>query len=220
MARNVAVVTFPGSNCDDDCHHVFGAVLGCTTQRVWHKETSLPSDADVVVLPGGFSYGDYLRTGALARFSPIMEDVVRFANRGGRVLGICNGFQILCEAGLLPGALLRNRNLKFICETVTLEIGTARSPITAHAQPGDRLRVPIAHHDGNYFADADGLKTLHDEDRVLFRYVDNPNGALDDIAGITNEARNVFGMMPHPERIAEPALGGDDGLAVLEGFVS
>ncbi|MFT7625732.1 MAG: phosphoribosylformylglycinamidine synthase I [Myxococcota bacterium] len=215
----VAVVTFPGSNCDDDCHHVFGPVLGQETVAVWHKEQTLPSGVDLVVLPGGFSYGDYLRTGALARFSPIMNDVVAFADNGGRVLGICNGFQILCEAGLLPGALQRNSNLKFICENVTLSVASSRSALTSGVSVGDTLTIPIAHHDGNYFVDADGLQRLKGEDQVLFRYTDNPNGSVDDIAGITNAGRNVFGMMPHPERIAETALGGRDGRTLLEGLL-
>lgn len=215
----IAVVTFPGSNCDDDCHHVLGNVLGQETVTVWHKTTTLPAGVDLVVLPGGFSYGDYLRTGALARFSPIMNDVTRFANAGGLVLGICNGFQILCEAGLLPGALLRNRSLRFICETVALRVETARSPLTCQAEVGRVLRVPIAHHDGNYYIDDPGLARLRDEDQVLLRYVDNPNGSRDDIAGITNAGRNVFGMMPHPERVAEAALGGTDGRLMLEGLL-
>ena len=216
----IAVVTFPGSNCDDDCHHVFGPVLGQETLRVWHKETQLPPGVDLVVLPGGFSYGDYLRTGALARFSPIMSDVVRFANAGGQVLGICNGFQILCEAGLLPGALLRNASLKFICETVRLRVEASDTPLTRGFEPGDTLSVPIAHHDGNYFIDDDGLARLRGEGQVLFRYVDNPNGSRDDIDGIRNAAGKVFGMMPHPERVSEGSLGGTDGLTLLKGLVS
>lgn len=216
----VAVVTFPGSNCDDDCHHVFGPVLGQETAAVWHKETELPKGIDLVVLPGGFSYGDYLRTGALARFSPIMEAVIRFANGGGRVLGICNGFQILCESGLLPGALLRNKGLTFICETTPLEVVSTDSALTCKATAGQLLSVPIAHHDGNYFVEPDGLARLQGEDRVLLRYADNPNGSLADIAGITNDSRNVFGLMPHPERISEASLGGLDGRVLLEGFCS
>ena len=214
----VAVVTFPGSNCDDDCHHAFGAVLGQETVRVWHKETSLPSGVDLVVLPGGFSYGDYLRTGALARFSPIMTDVIRFANAGGNVLGICNGFQILCEAGLLPGALLRNKSLRFICDTTPIRVQNSRVALTSWCSDGQTLHVPIAHHDGNYYIDDTGLGRLMTEDRILFRYTDNPNGSVHDIAGIVNEGGNVFGMMPHPERIAEAELGGIDGRILLEGL--
>lgn len=215
----VAVVTFPGSNCDQDCHHAFGDVLGQDTVAVWHKERALPAGTDLVVLPGGFSYGDYLRTGALARFSPIMGDVERFARAGGRVLGICNGFQILCEAGLLPGALIRNRSLRFICETTTVRVETTSSPLTSRAVVGDVLRIPIAHADGCYHIDDDGLARLDAEGQVLLRYAENPNGSKSDIAGVTNVARNVVGLMPHPERVCEPALGGTDGLRLLQGFL-
>jgi phosphoribosylformylglycinamidine synthase I len=224
----IAVVTFPGSNCDDDCHHVFGQVLGHDTQRVWHKETKLPQGTDAVVLPGGFSYGDYLRCGAIARFSPIMQAVVSFAKDGGTVLGICNGFQILCEAGLLPGALLRNRSQRFICETVPIRCETVDTRLTQNATLGQVLNIPIAHADGNYFIDDDGLSRLEDEGQVLFRYcspegevgdIHNPNGSKGNIAGITNSGRNVFGMMPHPERISELVLGGCDGRLLMEGVV-
>jgi len=215
----VAVVTFPGSNCDDDCHHVFGPVLGQETVGVWHKETALPDAIDLVILPGGFSYGDYLRTGSLARFSPIMSDVVRFAQSGGNVLGICNGFQIMCEAGLLPGALLRNRSLRFICETVGCRVETSATRFTLLVEPGTVLQIPIAHHDGNYFVDDDGLKALEDGDQILLRYTDNPNGSRSDIAGITNAQRNLFGLMPHPERTSEASLGGLDGRRLLEGLL-
>ena len=225
---HVAVVTFPGSNCDDDCHHVCRTVFGATTIRVWHKETSLPKGVDLVILPGGFSYGDYLRTGALARFSPIMTDIARFASSGGPVLGICNGFQILCEAGLLPGALLRNTSLRFICETVSVRVETADTSLTRNLAKGRMLRLPIAHMDGNYFAEDDTLKEMRDSDRVLLRYCSmagdidngsNPNGSRDNIAGITNTSRNVFGMMPHPERASEAPLASTDGRDLLAGLL-
>jgi phosphoribosylformylglycinamidine synthase I len=225
---HIAVVTFPGSNCDDDCHHVFRNVLGQSTVRAWHKDTDLPDGVDAVVLPGGFSYGDYLRTGAIARFSPIMKAVVDFAQAGGPVLGICNGFQILCEAGLLPGVLSRNQRLRFICETVTLRCETSHTRLTQNLDGGQVLRVPIAHAEGCYQADTDTLKRLEDEDQIVFRYCApdgtldseyNPNGSRSAIAGVTNSSRNVFGMMPHPERISESSLGGIDGRALLEGWV-
>ena len=225
---NVAVVTFPGSNCDDDCHHVFGPVLGAKTTAVWHGDSRIPDGTDIVVLPGGFSYGDYLRTGAIARFSAIMPAIADFARRGGRIIGICNGFQILCEAGLLPGALIRNRSLRFICETVPVRCETTESLVTQNYSKHQVLRIPIAHAEGNYQLDDDGLDRLEGEGQVLFRYC-NPNGTLDDqhnpngskrsIAGIMNAGRNVFGMMPHPERISEDVLGGDDGRLLLEGLV-
>ncbi len=224
----VAVITFPGSNCDDDCHYVFGDVLGKETVSVWHREVSLPTGLDVVVLPGGFSYGDYLRTGAIARFSRIMSAVADFARDGGTVIGICNGFQILCEAGLLPGALIRNRSLRFICETVSIRCETTGSILTQKLQVGQVLRVPIAHAEGCYQLDEGGLQRLEDEGQVLFRYcapdgtldpAANPNGSKRSIAGVMNAGRNVFGMMPHPERISEKVLGGVDGRALLEGLV-
>ena len=217
--KTVAIVTFPGSNCDDDCHHAYGTVLGAQTVRVWHKDEALPPNTDLVVLPGGFSYGDYLRCGAIARFSPIMGAVARFARDGGTVLGICNGFQILCEAGLLPGALLRNRSLRFVCDTVSLRVSTSATRFTSQLTVDAQLRVPIAHGDGCYFIDDAGLRDLHDNDRILLTYQDNPNGSRDAIAGITNAARNVFGLMPHPERVCEAALGGTDGVALLAGLI-
>lgn len=225
---NVAVVTFPGSNCDDDCHYVCRSVFGATTVQVWHKDKSLPSGVDVVILPGGFSYGDYLRTGALARFSPIMEDVVRFAGRGGTVLGICNGFQILCEAGLLPGALIRNQSLRFICESVPVRVETTDSQLTSALDTGRVLHIPIAHMDGNYFAKEDTVRGLEDSDQVLLRYctdtgevsdASNPNGSCANIAGIMNAGRNVFGMMPHPERASETPLSSIDGRELLAGLL-
>ncbi len=225
---NVAVVTFPGSNCDDDCHHVFGPVLGAKTTSVWHGDSSIPDGTDIVVLPGGFSYGDYLRTGAIARFSNIMPAIADFASRGGRIIGICNGFQILCEAGLLPGALIQNRSLRFICETVPIRCETTDSVVTRNCSEHQVLRIPIAHAEGNYQLDEDGLDRLEGEGQVLFRYCSptgalgathNPNGSKRSIAGIMNAGRNVFGMMPHPERISEDVLGGVDGRLLLEGLV-
>ncbi len=208
---NVGIVTFPGSNCDHDVYHVVKHVLRSEARYVWHKDR-LPAGLDAVILPGGFSYGDYLRCGALARFSPVMEDVIGFAQGGGPVLGICNGFQILCEAGLLPGVLLRNASLKFICRDVLLEVGGVDTPVTAGLQ-GRRLRMPIAHAEGNYFADPDTLDQLEGDGRVVFRYVGGaPNGAARDIAGIAGGPRmNVVGLMPHPERASEGVLGCADG---------
>lgn len=204
-----AMLVFPGSNCDWDCYHVIANVLKQKAQFVWHKETKLPK-VDGVIVPGGFSYGDYLRTGAIARFSPIMKEVVSFANQGGKVLGICNGFQILTEAGLLPGVLMRNKNLKFICETVSLQVEKTHQVI----------RMPIAHGDGNYFADEETLNRLEGEGQVLLRYHPvNPNGSQRNIAGIRNAKGNVMGMMPHPERCAEAALGNEDGKKIFESLL-
>ncbi len=212
------IVQFPGSNCDQDAYHVCANVLGQPTRYVWHKE-SLLGDVDCVVIPGGFSYGDYLRTGAIARFSPAMKAVAAHAKAGGLVIGICNGFQILCEAHLLPGALIRNRGLKFICDWVRLRVETTDSPFTNACRPGQILRVPIAHGEGCYFAEPAVIKQLRRENRVLLRYVDNPNGSVDDIAGICNEGRNVFGLMPHPERASERLLGSDDGRLIFESIL-
>ncbi|HEY6340717.1 MAG TPA: phosphoribosylformylglycinamidine synthase subunit PurQ [Bryobacteraceae bacterium] len=214
----IGVVVFPGSNCDHDAWYAFSHNLGQQAEFVWHDSTSL-GDVDAVVLPGGFSYGDYLRCGAIAKFSPVMTAVKRFAAEGGPVLGVCNGFQILVEAGLLPGALLRNRDLKFVCRDVTLRVETTDSSFTCGAQRGQLLRMPVAHGEGRYFADERTLDLLDAEDRVALRYVDNPNGSLRDIAGILNEKRNVMGMMPHPERAADPLLGSTDGRAILESLV-
>ncbi len=212
----IAVVTFPGSNCDDDAAHVTAGVLGAKTVRVWHKERSLPPGTDLVVLPGGFSYGDALRSGALARFSAVMEAVRTHAARGGLVLGICNGFQILLEAGLLEGAMLQNASTRFVCRVVPVEVVTTASPFTGDYHPGQVLRLPVAHHEGRYHADAATLDRLFAEDRVVFRYHgDNPNGAAADIAGILGPGRNVLGLMPHPERAAEAVLGSVDGLGVF-----
>jgi phosphoribosylformylglycinamidine synthase I len=223
-----AVVVFPGSNCDHDAYHAAKHVLGHDAAFVWHKETSL-AGADVVILPGGFAHGDYLRTGAIARFSPVMTSVKAFADQGGPVLGICNGFQILCESGLLPGAMLRNRGLKFICDYVGVRVEETDTPFTAACSKGQVLRIPINHGEGNYFADDDVLDALEKDRRVIFRYVDaagqttaeaNVNGAARNIAGICSERRNVVGMMPHPERACETALGSADGLVLFESVVS
>ncbi len=215
----VGVVVFPGSNCDHDAWYAISQAshyggLQHTAQFIWHDSKDL-GDVDAVILPGGFSYGDYLRCGAIAKFSPVMGAVNEFANAGGYVLGICNGFQVLTEAGLLPGALVRNSELKFICKTVPLEVGTDRSPYTHKAQRGQVLRLPIAHGEGCYVADERTLDELEAEDRIVLRYQGHCNGSLRKIAGILNAGRNVMGMMPHPERAADPALGGTDGLAIL-----
>lgn len=219
-----AVITFPGSNCDYDCYKAINEVLGEEAYFVWHRETEL-GDPDLIVLPGGFSYGDYLRAGAIARFSPVMESVTRLADEGRPVLGICNGFQILCEAGLLPGALVRNRDLRFLGRDIRVRVERTDTIYTRRYQEGQVLRFPLAHGEGNYVADADTLRRLEDERRVVFRYVDargvptdaaNPNGSMNNIAGIMNEAGNVLGLMPHPERVVEGLLGGTHGLALFE----
>jgi phosphoribosylformylglycinamidine synthase subunit PurQ / glutaminase len=209
------VIVFPGSNCDHDAFYATSHNLGQKAEYIWHDSSDL-GGADAVILPGGFSYGDYLRCGAIAKFSPVMQAVKRFAADGGLVLGICNGFQILVECGLLPGALIRNRSLKFICRDVHLRVETADSPFTSAAHKSEILRMPIAHGEGCYFADERTLDELEAEDRVLFRYLDNPNGSLRDIAGILNRERNVMGMMPHPERATEPLMGSSDGLTIFE----
>ena len=223
-----AAVVFPGSNCDHDADYVVREVLGQDAVLVWHKDDSLQG-ADVVVLPGGFAHGDYLRTGAIARFSPVMAEVVRFAAAGGPVIGICNGFQVLLEAGLLPGAMLHNRSLQYQCEFVRVRVEHADTPFTAACSPGQVLRVPIAHGEGNYYAEPDVVTQLEAGRQVVFRYVDaageatsaaNPNGSVANIAGICNEARKVVGMMPHPERACEVALGSADGLVVFESVVA
>lgn len=223
---NFAVLQFPASNCDQDAVHAF-RVLGYSARLVWHKEASL-GPVDAVVIPGGFSYGDYLRTGAIARFSPVMQSLQTFAANGGLVLGICNGFQILCEAGLLPGALIRNRSLQFRCEHVHLKTLTNDSPFTNRIPAGKLLRVPIAHGEGCYFADADTLAKLQANNQILWQYVDaqgnasdraNPNGSVMNIAGICNERRNVAGLMPHPERACEAILGSADGRWIFESII-
>jgi phosphoribosylformylglycinamidine synthase len=224
---NFAVLQFPASNCDQDAVHVLSHVLGQSARLLWHKEESL-GDVDAVIIPGGFSYGDYLRTGAIARFSPIMQAVLEFAGQGGLVLGICNGFQILCEAGLLPGALIRNRSLQFRCEHVFLQTVTTDSPFTNQIGAGQLLRVPIAHGEGCYFADEATLQSLQANNQVLWRYVDanaepteraNPNGSLLNIAGICNPGRNVAGLMPHPERASEAILGCADGCKIFASMI-
>lgn len=209
-----AVIVFPGSNCDRDLAVAFRAA-GIDPVMVWHKDTTLPAGVDVVGLPGGFSHGDYLRCGAIAARAPICGAVVDHARRGGLVIGICNGFQILVEAGLLPGALMRNAGLKFVCKPARLTVATADSPFTTGYAAGQEVMFPIAHHDGNYTADADTLARLEDENRVAFRYVENPNGAANDIAGILSENRRILGLMPHPERAIDPVLGGSDGAALF-----
>jgi len=212
------VIVFPGSNCDHDAFYAVSSNLGQKAEFIWHDSATL-GDVDAVILPGGFSYGDYLRCGAIAKFSPVMRAVKAFASDGGLVLGVCNGFQILVEAGLLPGALLRNRALKFVCRDVHLRVETSNSPFTASAERGEILRVPIAHGEGCYYADHCTLDELAAEDRIVFRYLDNPNGSLRDIAGVLNRERNVMGMMPHPERAADPLMGSTDGLIVLTSMI-
>ena len=209
-----AVITFPGSNCDRDLALGFEKA-GAEVIRVWHKDTELPAGIDIVGVPGGFSYGDYLRCGAIAAQSPVGRAIADFAGKGGYVFGICNGFQILTEMGLLPGALMRNAGLKYICKPVSLRVATADSAYTAGYAKGDEVTFPIAHHDGNYTIDAEGLAALEAEDRVAFRYVQNPNGSMADIAGVLSANRRVLGMMPHPERAMENALGGSDGSALF-----
>jgi phosphoribosylformylglycinamidine synthase len=211
----IGVVVFPGSNCDHDAWYAFAEVLRQDAVFLWHDSTSLEG-ADLVVLPGGFSYGDYLRCGAIAKFSPVMEAVKKFAKDGGLVLGICNGFQVLTEAGLLPGALVRNAGLKFVCKTVPLDVVTTDSPFTHRATKGQTLHLPVAHGEGCYVADTNVLDELEAEDRVVFRYRENPNGSMRNIAGILNRERNVMGLMPHPERAADPLMSGTDGLTILE----
>lgn len=222
------VVIFPGSNCDEDIIYVLETIMGQEVVRLWHKDHDLQG-ADFVVLPGGFSYGDYLRSGAIARFSPIMQEIIAYANRGGYLMGICNGFQILAEAGLVPGALLHNKNRKFICENTYIKPATTNSLVTRQLDAQRALKIPIAHGEGSFFADADTLKSLQDNDQVLFRYCDakgnlteeaNLNGSVDYIAGVCNKNRNVFGMMPHPERAADSLLGNQDGLGIFESILN
>src|SRR5260221_9197687 len=222
------IVVFPGSNCDEDAHYAATHVLGQTAEYIWHKDTDLKG-ADVLILPGGFAHGDYLRTGAMARFSPVMGEVRTFAARGGPVLGICNGFQILLEAGLLPGAMLRNRSLQYRCEHVHVRVEQTDTPFTSAARVGQVLRIPIGHGEGNYFAPPDTIKRLEENRQVILRYTDpqgridaewNPNGSMDAIAAVCSERRNVVGMMPHPERACEPLLGGVDGRVIFESVLS
>ena len=224
----VGIVVFPGSNCDHDVYHVLADRLGFKAEFLWHKEADLKS-CEALVLPGGFSYGDYLRCGAIARFSPIMNEVKRFADAGGPVLGICNGFQVLTESHLLPGALMRNRSLKFICDYTSIKVESNRTAFTSKVKPGAVLKIPIAHGDGNYFIDEEGLKRLEAEGQVIFRYVNpqgeateaaNPNGSLHNIAGICNAKGNVVGLMPHPERVSEEILGSDEGRVIFESLLA
>ena len=221
------VVTFPGSNCDQDIIDVLSRIMGQPVENLWHKNQQLKG-ADMIILPGGFSYGDYLRSGAIARFSPVMQEVIQFAKKGCYVLGICNGFQILTEAGLVPGALLHNENRKFICRNIYLKPATTNSLLTSELDPNKALKIPIAHGEGNYFARPDVIKSIEDQDQVFFRYCDefgnitsesNPNGSMNNIAGVCNAERNVFGMMPHPERAADPILGNQDGVAIFESIL-
>ncbi|MCI0708153.1 MAG: phosphoribosylformylglycinamidine synthase subunit PurQ [Ignavibacteriae bacterium] len=223
----VGIVVFPGSNRDHDAQYAMESVMKLETRLIWHKEGSV-GDVDAVILPGGFSYGDYLRCGAIARFSPIMTDVVRFAKSGGIVMGICNGFQILAEAGLLPGVLLRNESLKFVCDFINLRVENNQTRFSSQCNQGDVLRVLIAHGDGNYFAEPDTVKRLEDNRQIVFRYCDergnvtkesSPNGSINNIAGIINEQGNVLGMMPHPENAVEPVMGSSDGRKIFESLV-
>jgi len=221
----VGIVQFPGTNCEYDTQHAFNA-LGCETVILWHKEETIPDGTDLVVVAGGFSYGDYLRSGAIAKMSPIMKALKNYANNGGKVLGICNGFQVLTETGLLPGALKRNEGLHFISRHHHLKVISNDNAFLRHCKANEVVNIPIAHHDGNYYIDAQGLKELYSNHQVLLQYtdengdIDNPNGSIDSIAGICNVAKNVFGLMPHPERAMESLLGSSDGRRMLEGFLS
>lgn len=232
MSARVGVLVFPGSNCDHDAYHVLAHLFGLEARFIWHKETEI-GDVDLVIVPGGFSYGDYLRSGSIARFSPVMKDVVRFAGKGGMVMGICNGFQVLCEAHLLPGALTRNASLRFVCKDVHVRVEHTGTPFTAGLRSGEVLRTPVAHGEGNYIAHPDVLAELEDNQQVVFRYADgdgntgsaahagaNPNGSVNDIAGIVNPAGNVLGMMPHPERSSEAILGTPDGRRIFESVLN
>ena len=214
-----AVVVFPGSNCDRDLAVAIGATTGKMPAMVWHRETALPDGLDLIAVPGGFSYGDYLRSGAMAARSPVMRAVVAAANQGRRVLGVCNGFQVLTEVGLLPGALMRNAGIRFVCRDVGLTVGNTGNAFATRYRPGERITVPVAHHDGNYVAAADTLDRLEGEGRVAFRYAEPVNGSARDIAGIVNEAGTVLGLMPHPERVVEAAHGGTDGRRLFEGVL-
>lgn len=227
MSMKASVIVFPGSNCDTDCFHVLKDVMKMDVEYVWHKESQLPNP-DLVVLPGGFSYGDYLRTGSIARFSPAMEAVVKHANSGRPVIGICNGFQILLETGLLPGAMLRNESMTFICQQVNLRVEDTNNVFTRKLEKGSTIQIPIAHGEGNYYCDDETLKKLQDESRIVFKYASaegdtdkkfNPNGSRLNIAGILNGKRNVLGMMPHPERVSEAVLGCDDGRKIWESIL-
>ena len=222
------VVVFPGSNCDHDCYHVAKHVMGQETEFIWHKETPDLASFDCIIIPGGFSYGDYLRPGAIATHSPVMKSIISYAGEGGLLIGICNGFQILTEVGLLPGVLMRNRSLQFICEDVWLKVENNDTPFTSRYSKGEVIRIPIAHHDGNYFCDGEMLERLQLKGQIVFRYATpdgkttdeaNPNGSVMNIAGICSERGNVLGMMPHPERCAEEILGNEDGKRVFQSIV-
>lgn len=221
----VGIIQFPGTNCEYDTQYAFNA-LGCETQVLWHKEDTIPAGTDLVVVPGGFSYGDYLRSGAIAKMSPIMKALKQYADNGGKVLGICNGFQVLTEIGLLPGALKRNEGLHFISRHHHLKVINNDNAFLRHCNAGDVINIPIAHHDGNYYIDEAGLKELYANNQVLLKYtdaegnIDNPNGSIDAIAGVCNASKNVFGLMPHPERAMEVLLGSGDGVQMLEGFLN
>lgn len=228
MSATFGVIVFPGSNCDHDAYHALAHIMNAETKFLWHKDTDL-SDIDFLLVPGGFSYGDYLRSGAIARFSPIMQSVIDFAQKGNPVLGICNGFQILLEAGLLPGAMLHNQDLRFVCKQTHIRCETSNSLFSRNIKKGKVLQVPVAHGEGNYFTDEDQLKELQDNDQVVFRYCDangntteeaNFNGSVDNIAGICNTQRNVLGMMPHPERAVEKIIGSDDGKLIFESVLN
>ncbi len=216
MKSKVGIVIFPGSNCDHDAYYVLKEIIKTDVKFLWHKDGSI-GDRNIIILPGGFSYGDYLRCGAISRFSNIMKDVIRFAEKGGIVIGICNGFQILCESGLLPGVLMKNKSLKFICKTVSLKVENNKSIFTFKYGIKENIDIPIAHGDGNYYCSEDTLTDLISNNQILFRYNDNPNGSVYDIAGIQNLKRNVLGMMPHPERASDEILGNTDGLRLLQG---
>jgi phosphoribosylformylglycinamidine synthase subunit PurQ / glutaminase len=228
MKPKVGVVVFPGSNCDHDAYYAFKKILDCETKFLWHKETDL-QNSDIIILPGGFSYGDYLRTGAIARFSPIMNSVINYANSGGCVVGICNGFQVLLEAGLLPGVMLRNKSLQFVCKDIYLSVENNNTLFTKGISSDHVLKIPVAHGEGNYFADEHTLKTLEDNNQVVFKYTSreriisenhNPNGSVNNIAGIINKKGNVLGMMPHPERSCDPVLGKTDGQLIFKSIIN
>lgn len=214
----IAIIQFPGSNCDQDVLRASAKVTGGKSFLVWHKDHDLKG-ADVIIVPGGFSYGDYLRCGAIAQFSPIMKEVSAAAAKGTPVLGICNGFQVLTESGLLPGVLMRNKSLHFICDTVEIKLENSKTAFTKKGKAGKTYHVPIAHAEGNYYIDSDGLKSLQDNNQIVFRYTKNPNGSMDDIAGVCNKAGNVVGLMPHPERVCEELLGGTDGKFMFESLM-
>ena len=218
MKTKFAVIVFPGSNCDHDAYYALKKTFGIDVEFIWHKENNL-NNCTAILIPGGFSYGDYLRTGAIARFSPIMNSVITDAKKGKPIIGICNGFQILLECGLLPGALINNKNIKFLSKKVSLEVVSNESIFSNKLNVGDTLKMPIAHKQGNYIADEDIIDKLNDQNRIVFKYKNNPNGSIIDIAGITNEKRNILGMMPHPERACDPILGSDDGKLIFESML-